>query len=94
MLESGGYDGDCWYGIHGLLTPFQPKSSCYSRQPSALVARLECVGSAHDLRHLLGLCCLTVCGRTQADKVEACSDSVPLSLAIEIGAGLTDLMHK
>jgi hypothetical protein len=59
--------------------------------------RMSNVGSQLDLRHPCMFTSVLVCGRTQADKVEACSETVPLGLAIldrglEIGAGFTVLV--
>ena len=51
---------------------------------SALVLwRMSNVGSQLDLRHPCMFASVLVCGQTQADKVEACSDTAPLVLAID-----------
>ena len=67
MLWSRGYDGGNWYSIHVLLT----------RQ----LSRVSNVSS--NLRHACMFTSVLICGRTQADKVEARSDTAPLVLAID-----------
>lgn len=96
MPSTRGYDGSYWYTTHCLLTPHL--TVILMSFSSALVLwRMSNVGSQLDLRHPCMFASVLVCGRTQADKVEACSETVPLGLAIldrglEIGAGFTVLV--
>jgi hypothetical protein len=82
MPSTCGYDGSHWYTTRCLLTPHS--SRVLISFSSALVLwRKSNVGSQLDLRHACIFASVLVCGQTQAGKVEACSDTVPLGLAIE-----------
>lgn len=87
------YASSHWYTAHCLLTPHL--TIVLMSFSSALVLwRMSNVGSQLDLRHPCISTSVLICGQTLADKVEACSDTVPLGLTIldrgpEIGAGFT-----
>lgn len=96
MPSACGYDSSShWYTIHALLTPYSTKV-LISLLSALTLWRMSNVGSQLDLRHPCMFASVLVCGRTQADKVEACSDTVPLGLAIEleIEAGFTVLTRE
>ena len=88
MPSSCGYDIAQQYTMHVLLTPHL--ANVLVSFSSAISSCGACTVECSALAQLATICVIcwvcalsNACGRTQADKVEACSDTVPLGLVIE-----------